>query len=1052
MSGRTTGQGTRIWTALAVMAAGLCGLAAAPAAHATPPDAFALGESQNTHDQCDARADDHDKATQMKGAQAWRIQCRGYTSDFGRLYVYEDRRDAPPIYNILLDVRARCGAPVAVAVPKLGNVTRRLCVAASSGQPYVVYRAVQHGAFGDDTVAIGEGLQQISDTVANGVVIALGKAPAPPASPLPPQAADETDPHDMTTATRTELAYQQNQSWRFSDAATRFSALALDESLKPEVRADAYLNWALNESNSGRFDNAAHLFDAAHAQIDKVGDPVLEARGNNYEALDARNRGDLTVAVQKARAALAYIVEAHVQSGTASTSTAAAAGGDVIDPNLAASLNGSASLGLTEGLLTAQKLDILAAQSWYIIGSCLTETGDYANAHEAIANAEKLFSSLDQANNAAAIDASTPFLKAQVINADARLARLEGNKALYLERSTEALAALRKENDFSGMPVEGEYLLEKGRAEAENGLTQKALVDFNNGLKIFRDTRGSLGASADVAESYFDLLLTLRRQDSAKAAQYDELFFAGMQSVVDVTTADTVKRLYASLSSGSSDTAAKARQFEDTRRRLALARTEQQSMIDAGTYAGDARTRVDSEINGLQRDLNSTEQQLVSLDPKYGQLVSADATVADVRGALNPGEVYAKIVLLSDRSYGLVVSRDQVIPYRIDLGRDQVAATVAKLREPFDSDRLPVFNVPMSHDLFTALFGPGAATVAAAQHLIYEPDSALFGLPAGVFVTDGGDVPVYQARFAEKKAGKFNDAGVTGGMRWLSLYDGVSWLGRKTDITLTVAASGFIQARKAAPSTAPKSFLGFAAPVTYGVTDPRLFSLVTASEANRRNPVCVNLRQLMVQRLVPLPGTAEVVQAVARQMPAGESKIYIGPDFTDSGIDQSTELHDYRIVFFGTHGLLPMAGGCLPEAALVTSLGSDPSSDGLLSVSEIFNLKLNADLVVLAACDTGRSAADTGDATADANGGALDGLARAFIFAGARNLVVSHWQIPTVPTTRLMTAFFSSGRASQSDSLRQAQLQLMNDPAYAHPYYWAFFSVVGDGSRPIPGL
>ncbi len=1053
-----SGRGHNSWFAAGLLMAATFGLAGARTAHATPPDAFSLGESQLTHDLCDARADDHDPATQMKDAQSWRIQCRGRTSDFGRIYVFDDQKALPAAYTTQLATRAtKCGAAVPATNNKIPGLTLRTCVSATSGQPYVVYMTAEHSFTGGTRYVIGEGLQSIDDTIQHSVVIALGKAPAPPAPPLAPQSASDVDTPGTNAATRAEMAYQQNQSWRFTDAANHFSAIALDEQVAPAIRADAYLNWALNESNSGRFDNAAHLFDDARTQIAKVADPVLEARANNYEALDARNRGDLTVAVQKAKAALAFIEQASTNATLAATTATGPA--NVINDDLSNALNGSAGIGLTEGLSTSQKLDILAVQSWYIIGSCETENGDFAAAHTAISSAEKLFSSLSQANNAAAVDASTPFLKAQVISADARLARLEGDRGKYLALSVQALQALRTENDFSGTPAEGGLLLEKARAEAENGQTQKALSDFNDGLAIFRDpdVRGSLGASADVAKSYFDLLLQLRQQDPAKRAQYDQLFFTGMQSVVDVTTADTMKALYASLSTGDSETAAKARQYEDTRRRLALVKTQQQQMIDAGTYVGDARTRVDAQLAGLNHDLDSSEQQLVSMDPHYSQIVHADATVSDVQASLQPGEVYAKVTLLSDAGYGLVITPTSVSTYRIDQGRDQVSDTVARLRAPFDSDRLPVFNVPMSHDLYKTVFGPAAPTVATASHIIYEPDTALFGLPAGVFVTDDKDVDLYKARFEDKKAGKFNDPSVTGGIRWLSMYDGMSWLGRKTDITLTVSASSFIQARKAHPSEAPKSFLGFAAPVTQGVTDPRLFSLVNTSDATKNNPFCSQVRQYMTTALTPVPGMADVANAVAKETHAGQSEVVLGADFTDSSIDASANLKDYRIVFFGTHGLLPAdTGDCLREAALVTSLGSDLHSDGLLTASEIFTLKLNADLVVLAACDTGRSntdsAAPANPNDADANGGALDGLARAFIYAGARNLVVSHWQIPTTPTTKIMTAFFANGQLSQADSLRQAQLQLMNDPAYAHPYYWAFFSVVGDGARPIPGL
>ena len=133
----------------------------------------------------------------------------------------------------------------------------------------------------------------------------------------------------------------------------------------------------------------------------------------------------------------------------------------------------------------------------------------------------------------------------------------------------------------------------------------------------------------------------------------------------------------------------------------------------------------------------------------------------------------------------------------------------------------------------------------------------------------------------------------------------------------------------------------------------------------------------------------------------------------------------------------------------MTSLGVG-DSDGLLNSSEILDLKLDADLVVLSACDTGGSSA--GDAAGLGGGGqALSGLAQAFIFAGARGLVVSHWQVDSKATQQLMTGMFRSGARTQADALRQATLPMMaRTDQYSHPYYWSAFTVVGDGARPMP--
>ena len=177
--------------------------------------------------------------------------------------------------------------------------------------------------------------------------------------------------------------------------------------------------------------------------------------------------------------------------------------------------------------------------------------------------------------------------------------------------------------------------------------------------------------------------------------------------------------------------------------------------------------------------------------------------------------------------------------------------------------------------------------------------------------------------------------------------------------------------------------------------------------------------------------------------------------FTDSGISSRTDLADFRVIQFPTHGLVTAPHpGCAANPALVTSFG-DAGSGGLLTFRSIFDLRLNADTVILSACDTAGSASiDATRAAGISTGGnfALDGLVRAFVGAGARSVVASHWPVPDDfhATTRLMGGLFSNARvAPLGESLRQSQIALMDDPLTSHPYYWAAFAIVGDAARPM---
>jgi hypothetical protein len=161
-----------------------------------------------------------------------------------------------------------------------------------------------------------------------------------------------------------------------------------------------------------------------------------------------------------------------------------------------------------------------------------------------------------------------------------------------------------------------------------------------------------------------------------------------------------------------------------------------------------------------------------------------------------------------------------------------------------------------------------------------------------------------------------------------------------------------------------------------------------------------------------------------------------------------TALADYRVVYFATHGLVAGDIAGLGEPSLALTLPKQPTEldDGLLTASEVAQLKLNADWVVLSACNT--AAADKPGAEA------LSGLARAFFYAGARALLVSHWSVDSEAATRLTTSTFALMKADpklgRAAALRDAMLAYMNDkgsPLNAYPAFWAPFSIIGEGAE-----
>lgn len=212
----------------------------------------------------------------------------------------------------------------------------------------------------------------------------------------------------------------------------------------------------------------------------------------------------------------------------------------------------------------------------------------------------------------------------------------------------------------------------------------------------------------------------------------------------------------------------------------------------------------------------------------------------------------------------------------------------------------------------------------------------------------------------------------------------------------------------------------------------------TTSKKNFRARHPNIIRQARASRgfhLTSLPRTRDEVLYIAELFPPERGRVYLGKDATEESV-KGESLRRFRRLHFATHSLIDEVSPARTAVAL--SLDSDHEEDGFLEVSEVSELDLDCDVVVLSACQTGRGQVRLGEG--------IVGLSRAFLYAGARAVVVSHWNVSDISTSQLMKGFYRHLAAGigNAAALRETKLQMLkSDKKIRHPYYWAPFVIVG---------
>ena len=467
--------------------------------------------------------------------------------------------------------------------------------------------------------------------------------------------------------------------------------------------------------------------------------------------------------------------------------------------------------------------------------------------------------------------------------------------------------------------------------------------------------------------------------------------------------------------------------------------------------------QLQASIAVLRGERDNARLEIKQKFPAYADLISPKPpSVGEIRAALADGEAMLSFYFGQYGSFVWAVPKSGPVAFAaVKAKTGEIGAKIRKLREALEPQAamisdIPPFDLKLAYELYELLLKPVEGGWKPAKNLIVVTNGALGLLPLSL-------LPTAPAEVAEDDDPLF--AG----------YRKVPWLARTHAVTTVPSAAALRTLRQLPPGKSGRGEL-------VGFGDP-YFSKDQAAEAEdvekkvraadagdnvtrglplkRRSSAKLDGVDSAELGLLPrLPDTAEELKSIALALQADPSKaLFLGKDASEGAV-KTTNLSGFKILAFATHGLVPgeLNGLTQPALALSSPAVTGEDGDGLLTMEEILGLKLDADWVILSACNTG--------AGAGAGAEAASGLGRAFFYAGTRALLVTNWSVHSQSARELVTDLFKrqadDPKIGRSEALRQAMMALVDGPgylnnegrtefAYAHPLFWAPYTIIGDG-------
>jgi CHAT domain-containing protein len=505
-----------------------------------------------------------------------------------------------------------------------------------------------------------------------------------------------------------------------------------------------------------------------------------------------------------------------------------------------------------------------------------------------------------------------------------------------------------------------------------------------------------------------------------------------------------------------------------------MARTEQDAQQQIKAYLNLIQNLVSNPADKIDRqaiyNLKSLLNKLIAarevvIDeierqfPDYANLVNyRQPSLDNIQSRLKADEVIISISTTENSTYVFAVhpsgSPEMV---RLQIGRKGLEELVSGIKKSlypnsFFLGQLPPYDFSKAYELYSLLLKPIEDSWKNSKHLIFSTSGPLGQIPFSILITKPFQI-------AEEKEILFSN------------YRNAPWLIKRLSINTVPSIGSLVALRSISRVTGPKeAFVGFGDPLfnksqlTQALNENKIHQADKNAQRIKLDIRGIRiikdgnlddkmLASCKIEALERLPDTADELLSLAEALNADPVRdVYLGKKASEKLV-KSMDLSNRQVVAFASHALVPYDLDGLDQPAIALSAPSvtGDKDDGLLTMAEILDLKLNADWVVLSACNTG--------AAEGAGAEAVSGLGRAFFYAGTKAVLVSMWPVETSSAKKMTTSIFQHLKENvdidKAQAHQMAMIELIEGPglldkdgriiaSYAHPLFWAPFIIVGD--------